>query len=56
MSLKVSTLKISQIKRKCGLDVGEAYNKPKTQSSKVPNCPPEKENAIIDALKHFNMI
>ena len=56
MSLKVSTLNISQIKRKCGLDVGEAYNKPKTQSNKVPNCPPEKEKAVIDALKHFNMI
>lgn len=54
--LKVSTLNISQIKRKCGLDVGEAYNKPKSQNSKVPNCPPEKENAIMDALKHFNMI
>ncbi len=54
--LKVSTLNISQVKRKCGLDVGEAYNKPKSQNSKVPNCPPEKETAIMDALKHFNMI
>ena len=54
--LKVSTLNISQVKRKCGLDVGEAYNKPKSQNSKVPNCPPEKENAIMDPLKHFNMI
>ena len=54
--LKVSSLNISQVKRKCGLDVGEAYNKPKSQNSKVPNCPPEKEKAIIDALKHFNMI
>lgn len=54
--LKVSTLNISQVKRKCGLDVGEAYNKPKSQNSKAPNCPPEKENAIMDALKHFNMI
>lgn len=54
--LKVSTLNISQVKRKCGLDVGEAYNKPKSQNSKVPNCPPEKEKAIIDALKHFNMM
>ena len=54
--LKISTLNISQVKRKCGLDVGEAYNKPKSQNSKVPNCPPEKENAIMDALKHFNMI
>ena len=54
--LKISTLNISQVKRKCGLDVGEAYNKPKKQNSKVPNCPPEKETAIMDALKHFNMI
>ena len=54
--LKVSTLNISQVKRNCGLDVGEAYNKPKSQNNKVPNCHPEKENAIIDALKHFNMI
>ena len=54
--LKISTLNISQVKRKCGLDVGEAYYKPKSQHSKVPNCPPEKEKAIIDALKHFNMM
>ena len=53
---KISTLNISQVKRKCGLDVGESYNKPKKQDSKVPNCPPEKEKAIMDALKHFNMI
>ena len=54
--LKVSSLNISQVKRKCGLDVGEAYNKPKSKDVKVPNCPPEKEKAIIDALKHFNMM
>ena len=53
---KISTLNISQVKRKCGLDVGESYNKPKKQDSKVPNCPPEKEKAIMDALKHFGMI
>lgn len=54
--LKVSTLNISQVKRKCGLDVGEAYNKPKSKDAKPPNCPSEKEKAIIDALKHFNMM
>lgn len=54
--LKVSTLNISQVKRKCGIDVGEAYNKPKSKDAKTPNCPPEKEKAIIEALKHFNMI
>ena len=53
---KISTLNISQVKRKCGLDVGESYNKPKKQDSKVPNCTPEKEKAIIDALNHFGMI
>lgn len=54
--MKVSTLYISQIKRKCGLEVGESYNKPKSEDSKVPVCPPEKEVAIMDALKHFGMI
>ena len=53
---KISTLNISQVKRKCGLDVGESYNKPKKQDSKVPNCTPEKAKAIMDALKHFGMI
>ena len=54
--LKVSSLYISQIKRKCGLDVGESYNKPKTEDAKVPQCPPEKEKAIMDALRHFGLI
>jgi len=54
--LKVSSLYISQIKRKMGLDVGDAYNKPKTEGNRVPICPPEKEDAIVAALKHFKMI
>ncbi len=54
--LKVSSLYISQVKRKCGLDVGDSYNKPRSEDSKVPQCPPEKEKAIMDALKHFGMI
>ena len=54
--LKVSSLYISQIKRKCGLDVGDSYNKPKSESAKVSQCPPEKEAAIMDALRHFGMI
>ena len=54
--LKVSSLYISQIKRKCGLDVGDSYNKPKSENAKVPQCPPEKEAAIMDALRHFGMI
>ena len=54
--LKVSSLYISQVKRKCGLDVGQNYNLSKKEDAKVPQCPPEKEAAIIEALKHFQMI
>lgn len=54
--LKVSSLYISQIKRKCGLDVGQNYNLSKKEDAKVPKCPPEKEAAIRDALKYFQMI
>ncbi len=52
----VSRLYIAQIKRKCGLDVGESYNKPKSENPKVPNCPPEKEKMIREALKFYGMI
>ena len=54
--LKVSSLYISQIKRKCGLDVGQNYNLSKKEDAKVPKCPPEKEAAIRGALKYFQMI
>lgn len=54
--LKVSSLYISQVKRKCGLDVGPNYNLSKKEDAKVPQCPPEKEAAIMDALKRFQMI
>ena len=53
---KVSSLYISQVKRKCGLEVGDSYNKPNTKDAKQPQCPPEKEAAIMDALTHFGMI
>lgn len=53
---KVSTLYIAQIKRKCGLELGENYNKSKKDNYVVPVCPKEKEEAIMDALKHFGMI
>ena len=53
--LKVSSLYISQIKRKCGLNVGQNYNLSKKEDAKVPQCPPEKEAAIMEALKHFQM-
>ncbi len=54
--LKVSNLYISQIKRKCGIEVGENYNLPKKENPKVPQCPKEKEDAIKAALKYFAMI
>ena len=54
--LKVSSLYISQIKRKCGLDVGQNYNLSKKENAKGQKCPPEKEAAIMDALKYFQMI
>ena len=54
--LKVSNLYISQIKRKCGIEVGENYNLPKIENPKVPQCPKEKEEAIKAALKYFAMI
>ena len=53
---KVSHLYISQVKRKCGLEVGQNYNLPKSEGQRVPQCPPEKEKAIMAALKHFQMI
>lgn len=53
---KVSTLYIAQIKRKCGLELGENYNKSKKENSKVPEFPKEKEEAIMDALRHFGMM
>ena len=54
--LKVSNLYISQIKRKCGIEVGKNYNLPKSEDSRQPQCPPEKEKAIKAALKHFGII
>ena len=54
--LKVSNLYISQIKRKCGIEVGKNYNLPKSEDSRQPQCPPEKEKAIREALKYFEMI
>ena len=54
--LKVSSLYISQIKRKCGIEVGENYNLPKSENARVPQCPKEKEDAIKAALKYFAMI
>ena len=54
--LKVSSLYISQVKRKCGIEVGENYNLPKSENARVSQCPKEKEDAIKAALKYFAMI
>ena len=53
--LKVSSLYISQVKAKCGIIERENYNKGK-EGHKVPQCPKEKEDAIMDALRHFRMV
>ena len=54
--LKVSHLYIAQVKQKYGIIERENYNKPKSENAKQPQCPPEKEKAIKEALKHFGMI
>ena len=53
--MKVSNLYISQVKRKCGIEVGKNYNLPKDEDSRQPQCPEDKESAIVEALKHFKM-
>ncbi len=54
--LKVSSLYIAQVKEKCGIIERANYNLPKSENSRQPKCPPEKEKAIRDALEHFRMI
>lgn len=54
--LRVSSLYISQVKQKCGLEVRENHHKAKSENTKQPQCPKEKEDAIVEALKHFQMI
>lgn len=54
--LKVSSLYIAQVKQKCGIIERENYNKPKSEDARQPQCPPDKEKAITEALKHFGMI
>ena len=53
--MKVSNLYISQVKRKCGIEVGKNYNLPKNENSRQPQCPEDKESAIVEALKHCKM-
>ncbi len=54
--LKVCSLYIAQVKAKCGIIERANYNLPKSENSRQPKCPPEKETAIRDALEHFCMI
>ena len=54
--LNVSSLYIAQVKQKHGIIERENYNKPKSEDARQPQCPPEKERAITEALKHFGMI
>ena len=54
--LKVSSLYIAQIKKKCGLDVGENFNLPKSENARQPQCTQEKEDAFMQAFRHFGII
>ena len=54
--LKVSSLYIAQIKKKCGLDVGENFNLPKSENARQPQCTQQKEEAIMQAFKHFGIV
>ena len=54
--LKVSSLYIAQIKKKCGLDVDENFNLVKSDNARQPQCTPEKEDAIVQAFRHFEII
>ena len=54
--MNVSSLYISQVKRKCGIIERENYNKSKSEDAKQPLCPEDKEMAIKDALEHFGMV
>ena len=53
--MKVSNLYISQVKKKCEIEVGKNYSLPKNEDSRQPQCPEDKESAIVEALKHFKM-
>ena len=53
---KVSSLYIAQIKKKCGLDVGENFNLSKSDNARQPQCTPEKEDAIMQAFRHFGIV
>ena len=54
--MKVSNLYIAQVKRKCGIELAENFNFPRSEGAKQPQCSKGKEEAIIGALKAFQMI
>ena len=54
--MKVSNLYIAQVKKKCGIELGQNFNLPKSENAKQPQCPEDKERAIVEALEHFKMI
>ena len=54
--MKVSNLYIAQVKKKCGIEIGQNFNLPKSENAKQPQCPKEKEDAIVEAMKAFQMI
>ena len=54
--MHVSNLYIAQVKRKCGLELVENHNLPKSEDARQPQCPVDKEKAIMDALEYFRMI
>ena len=54
--MKVSNMYISQVKRKCRIKFGKNYNLPKNEDSRQPQCPEDKESAIVEALEHFKII
>jgi 23S rRNA (uracil1939-C5)-methyltransferase len=54
--VNVHTSYIAQVKRMCGLDMGENYNKSKKENPEVKQCPQEKVEYIKDALRYFKLI
>lgn len=54
--LKVSILNIAQVKKKCGIELGENFNLPKSENARQQQCTKENEDAIMEALKYFQMI
>ena len=54
--LKISSLYIAQVKQKYGIIERENYHKAKNENAKQPQCPKEKEDAIVEALRYFRMI